>query len=168
MRNGRRWSALAGVLAITVLLTGCVGIPTSGGVQTGEVVVGPEGLETVITPSDPTPGSEPQQLLEDFMLALRGPQNGFQIAKKYLTTEFADVWDPNALTTIRDGEFSIASGGTDELLYTFPSRSFVDADGRYFEQPGASNQTLAFAFERENGQWRISRTRLERLRVDPL
>lgn len=155
--RSRRWGALAGVLATAVVLAGCVGIPTSGGVQGGEVIVGPEGLETVITPSDPTPGSEPERLLEDFMLALRGPQSGFQIAKKYLTTEFADLWDPTVSTTIRDGAFSIASGGQDELLYTFASRSYVDAEGRYFEQPGLSNQTLSFAFERENGEWRISR-----------
>ena len=155
--RSRRLATLAGVLATAVILAGCVGIPTSGGVQTGEVIVGPEGPGTEITPSDPTAGSEKEQLLEDFMLALRGPQNGYQIAKKYLTTEFADLWEPNALTTIRDGEFTIASGGQDELLYTFPSRSFVDANGRYFEQPGASNQTLSFTFERENGEWRISR-----------
>ena len=33
----------------------------------------------------------------------------------------------------------------------------MDSTGVYSEQPGASNQTLAFAFEQEDGEWRISR-----------
>jgi lipoprotein LpqB-like beta-propeller protein len=155
----RTWVAVAGALALALALAGCVGIPTSGGVQTGGLIVGPEDPDVVFSPSDPKPGSLPEDLLRDFMLALRGPQSDYAVARKFLTSTFASQWNPDAVTTIRvkDEAPVITAGSENELLYTFSSRAFVDSTGLYSEQPGASNQTLAFQFEQEDGEWRISR-----------
>src|ERR1041384_7281000 len=94
MRRRRIASTVVALAVATVALAGCIGIPTGGGVQTGEVVVGVENPPVSITPADPKPGSEPVELLEDFMRALRGPQGGYAVARKYLTTAFADEWNP--------------------------------------------------------------------------
>ena len=150
--------ALAAAIAVTVGLSGCVGIPTGGGVQDGGVVTSGNEPDFQFAPDDPKPGSDPEQLLRDFLLALAGPQNDYAIAQKFLTTEFSSVWDPDALTTIRSsGSGAIVASSDGELLYTFSSRAYVDSSGVYSEQPGASNQTLAFGFEKEDGEWRISR-----------
>ena len=149
--------ALAAAITVAVGLSGCIGIPTGGGVQDGGAVSGDEP-DFQFAPEDPVPGSDPEQLLRDYLLALAGPQGGYAIARKFLTTEFSTVWDPDALTTIRvSGSGAIVSGADGELQYTFSSRAYVDSAGTYSEQPGASNQTLAFAFEQEDGEWRISR-----------
>jgi hypothetical protein len=152
-----RWWSVAAALVVAVGLSGCVGIPTGGGVQDGGAVVSGDEPDIQFAPEDPTPGSDPEQLLRDYLLALAGPQNGYEIARKYLTSDFANVWDPNAITTIRSGSGEILPGAEGELLYRFASRASVDPTGRYSEQPGESNQTLAFGFEQEDGEWRINR-----------
>ena len=150
--------ALVAAIAVAVGLSGCVGIPTGGGVQDGGAVTSGEQPDFQFAPEDPVPGSDPEQLLRDYLLALAGPQNDYAIARKFLTSEFSTVWDPDALTTIRvSGSGAIVPSSDSELQYTFSSRAYVDSTGRYFEQPGASNQTLAFEFEQEDGEWRISR-----------
>jgi hypothetical protein len=161
MRSGTRsprrwWAVLAGALAAVTVLTGCVGIPTGGGVQSGELVVGPTDPDLVFAPEDPVPGSSPEELLRDFMLALRGPQGDYAVARKFLTNTFSTEWDPDAVTTIREGDVAITPMSENELLYTFSTRASVDATGRYAEQPGPSNQSLPFEFEQEDGEWRIS------------
>jgi hypothetical protein len=150
--------ALAAAITVAVGLSGCVGIPTGGGVQDGGVVTSGDQPDFQFAPEDPVPGSDPEQLLRDFLLALAGPQNGYAIARKFLTSEFSNVWDPEALTTIRvSGSGEIVPAAEGELQYTFSSRAVVDSTGVYSEQPGASNQTLAFSFEKEDGEWRINR-----------
>jgi hypothetical protein len=149
---------IAAAIAVAVGLTGCVGIPTGGGVQDGGVVTSGNEPDFQFAPEDPVPGSDPEQLLRDFLAAFAGPQNGYAIARKFLTSEFSNVWDPEALTTIRlSGSGDIVPAPDGDLQYTFSSRAVVDSTGVYSEQPGASNQTLAFGFEKEDGEWRISR-----------
>ena len=79
------------------------------------------------------------------MLAVRGPQNDYAIARQFLTTDLATEWDPDASATIRTGIPSATretSDDTGSLDYTITSRAYVDADGRYFETGATSQQTL--------------------------
>lgn len=149
--------AIAVLLGVAVLLGGCVGIPTSGGVVTGPEIddqLPPDII--VVTPSGPTPGADPETILEDFMLAQRGPQGQYAVAREFLTAEMADTWDPEESATVRSGIAAVTPGvGTDSLRYTVTARAVVDADGRYREVEPTS-QTLEFAFEQEDGEWRIS------------
>lgn len=141
---------------IAVALTGCVGIPTTGGVETGPVIDEQLDPDFVIDPSGPRAGSNPEEILADFMLAVRGPQNGYEIAREFLTADLSATWDPDASVTIRTGIPSVTIGAApDTLDYGISTRAYVDADGRYFE-PGAASQVLSFTFAQEKGEWRIS------------
>ncbi len=152
----RRTSALGLAVAAVLLLAGCVGIPTSGGVQTGPVIDDQLNPDFVVLPSDPRAGSSQEQILTDFMQAVRGPQNDYAVARKFMTKALAETWDPDARVDIRTAPAVTAQGPTgDSLSYTLVSRAYVDADGRYFEQDGTS-QALQFSFAKENGEWRIS------------
>lgn len=143
-------------VAVTVALAGCVGIPTSGGVQTGPVIDEQNNPDIVVLPSDPRPGSTQQEILADFMQAVRGPQNDYAVARKFLTKDLAGTWDPDARVDIRTAPAVTTAGGEpDTIEYSLTSRAYVDVDGRYVEQPPAS-QTLTFGFTKQNGQWRIS------------
>ena len=143
-------------LALGMLLSGCVGIPTSGGISTGPVIDDQLDPDRVFLPSDPRPGSEPAEILEDFMQAVRGPAGNYAVARKFLTSALADTWKPDAGVLIRQGSAATSVAGENALTYTVTSRANVDPDGRYSEQRDASTQTLRFAFVQEDGEWRIS------------
>ena len=144
------------LLATAVALTGCVGIPMSGGVETGPVIDEQLDPDFVIDPSGPRAGSTPEVLLDDFMLALRGPQNNYEVARQFLTSDLSTRWNPDASATIRTGIPATVPGEVENMLeYTITAKAYVDADGRYFE-PGTASQTLVYSFAQEGGEWRIS------------
>jgi Lipoprotein LpqB beta-propeller domain/Sporulation and spore germination len=148
--------ALVVFVAAALALTGCVGIPTSGGVQTGPLMDDQLDPEFSVLPSGPVPGSSQEEILEDFMFALSGPQNDYATARQFLTNSLAQDWDPDASAIIRTGIPSMTPGPVpDSLSYTVTSRAQVDADGLYRESDPAS-QTLDFTFEQQDGEWRIS------------
>ncbi|MEP6480812.1 MAG: LpqB family beta-propeller domain-containing protein [Rhodoglobus sp.] len=154
MRNRLGPAGLA--IAALLLLAGCVGIPTSGGVQTGPVIDYQLNPDFVVLPSDPRAGSTQDEILTDFMQAVRGPQNDYAVARKFMTKSLALSWDPDARVDIRTTPAATNPGAApDSLQYTVTSRAYVDPDGRYIEQ-GLATQTLQFAFAKENGEWRIS------------
>jgi hypothetical protein len=149
-------AALAAVTLFSV--AGCVGIPVSGAVRTGGLIDNQLDPEIELVPSDPTPGSSPEEILFDFMEAATGPQEGYAIARKFLTTEFAETWDPDAGVIIRTtNPDPVVSPGPIEntLVYTLASSAQVDADGRFSESPLAA-QSLAYSFVQEDGEWRIN------------
>jgi len=148
-------SISAGFLSLLVL-SGCVGIPTSGQVETGPTISVQPDSPLVYLPSDPTPGAEPEEILRDFLRAMQGPQGDYVVARKFLTPALASAWKPNESTIITQGAASTAPGPAENTLnYTITSSALVDADWRYVETPLAST-TLEFAFTKENGEWRIS------------
>lgn len=152
----RRWGFVALAAAVAFALAGCVGIPTSGGVQVGPAIDPQNNPDIVVLPSDPRAGSSQQEILADFMQAVRGPQNDYAVARKFLTKDLAESWDPDARVDIRTAPAVTEAGAEpDTLEYTLSSRAYVDPDGRYFEQPPAV-QTLTFGFVKQNGEWRIS------------
>jgi hypothetical protein len=151
----RRIKAL-GLAAVVFVLAGCVGIPTSGGVVTGDVIGDRDEPDIIALPSGPRQGSSQEEILADFMLALRGPQSGYAIARQFLADSIADAWNPDAEAIIRTGIESIAPGPTENSLnYTVTTKAFVNSDGLYSESSPAS-QTLSYSFVQQDGEWRIS------------
>lgn len=149
--------AIAALAALAVALTGCVGIPTSGGIVAGDVIDDDRNADIVYNVSSPQPGDDQDGILDGFLLAARGPANDYAVARQFLAPELAESWDPDASVLIRTGPTSIA-GGTrpDTLTYTFTTRAAVDLDGRYTEQRDTATRTLEFAFTQVGGEWRIS------------
>lgn len=152
----RRSVGVTAAAATLLLLAGCVGIPTSGGVVAGGIIDEQVDPDVVVLPSEPRPGSTQDEILFDFLLAMRGPQSSYAIARQYLTDDFAERWNPDESAIIRTGIPVTAPGPTpDTLLYTFTSRAIVDASGLYSEPPPAQ-QTYEYSFVQEDGEWRIS------------
>lgn len=148
--------AIVMIVVLGASLTGCVGIPTSGGVVTGPVIDDQSSPDFVFAPSGPQKGADQSEILEDFMLAQRSPQGGFAVAKQFLSKDMATAWNPEAGATVRTGIPALARGeGVDTITYTVTSRAYVNAQGQYSEIPPVS-QTFEYSFVRENGEWRIS------------
>ncbi|MBG6055891.1 hypothetical protein IWX81_002319 [Salinibacterium sp. CAN_S4] len=147
---------VAAALAVILTLAGCVGVPSSGGVQVGQLIDDPDNPGVELLVSGPTPDAAPDEILAGFMQAVRSPQSNFQVARSFFTAEMAGSWDPDALTLIRSGVATItAAEAPDTLSYTVTTGALVNNLGSYSEPPPAA-QTLSYGFTQENGQWRIS------------
>lgn len=150
--------ARTGVAAcvVAIALAGCVGIPRSGGVNAGPLVGADEKSQFVEQPVGPHRGETRDEILSDFMQAVVSSDNDYGIARLYLTTGAAQVWDPTKSVLVREGSATTEDDANGSILYTVNTKAFIDDSGIYSEQSTVSGQSLSFSFEKVAGQWRIS------------
>ena len=161
-RPRQRARLVAGIaaLAAAIALVGCGGLPSAGPVVAGPAL-GEVDPDYVVSPSGPADGASPQEILGGFMLAVRAPQAEYQIARQFLTEDFAAKWNPDAGVAIRSGivEIGEAPDSTPEqpvLLYEYLMTASVDEGGRYREQVPPTERIAEIRFVQEDGQWRIA------------
>jgi hypothetical protein len=144
------------LLALLVALTGCAGLPTSGGVDVGEIISDESDSGIVFGPDGPQEGATQEEILNGFLQAAVAPDDGYRIARSFLDERIREEWNPNALVSIRGdaGEITRENAGT--LQYSFTASAFVDSDGIYSEEtPSTQRFDVVFSPD-ENGEWRIS------------
>jgi hypothetical protein len=147
---------LALLVALTVGLTGCASLPTSGGVDEGDIISDESDSGIVFGPDGPQEGASQEEILNGFLQAAVAPQGGYRIARSFLDERIREEWNPNALVSIRDdaGEITRQSAGT--LRYAFTASAFVDSDGIFSEEtPTTQRFDVVFTAD-EDGEWRIS------------
>ena len=147
------WVAVATVAAIT--LSSCVSIPTGGPVLTGREV-SEQSLDTgsEVIPEGPIAGAEQEVILSGFLAAHSGSGN-FDVARQFLSSDFADEWDPRESVLVRTGGTDLERLNATAIAYNIVVSAIVDRDGLYTPYP-SEPQTLDFQFVQENGEWRIS------------
>jgi hypothetical protein len=151
----RRAPALTSLLiAALLLLTGCVGIPTSGSVQTALIDTEPDEVSQVALPESPQPGQSMEDILLGFIRAGRGPLNSYQVAKEYLTAGARTDWNGTDRVLISSSSIVPVQVDDDTLTITLNVAAEVDASGRYVTS--ASTQTLSYDFEIVDGEFRIA------------
>lgn len=148
---------IAGVAVVTatMLLAGCGGIPLSGSVNAGEAFTDQPNGDFVFNPLDPAKDADRVSILNGFIAAFTGSQSDYQVARKFLTTEFSKEWDPRNSVLIRTGSPTITEVDESTMDYTFTTKAQLDEFGAY-SRVGPATQTLEFTLVKENGQWRIS------------
>lgn len=151
-------SALAFLTGIILLsTTACAQLPKSGEIKTGPNVE--SGLETdylYYSPSGPTDGDTPEEIVLGFLNAGTGPQNDYEVAKSYLANTFRNQWDPNNEVLIQDGspKVSLTLDGTATVI--IPIAAKINSRGQYQAMPAGSTETILIKLGKEVGQWRIS------------
>lgn len=148
--------ALATATALTAT-SGCAQLPKSGEIKTGPNVEA--GLETdylYYSPSGPTMEDSQEEIVLGFLNAGTGPQNDYEVAKSYLTTDFQKQWDPNNEVLIQDGSPKVTLTVDGTALVTIPIAAKINSRGQYQAMPTGSAQTVRFKLDKEAGQWRIS------------
>ena len=150
---GRRRRMIAPTLALLALIAGCTGIPTGGGVQTVALDTDPDESLPIARPPGPEDGQTPAELLQGFISAGRAPQNVYQIAQQYLTSD-AD-WSGTDRVLISPSRIEPFVIDDDTLGITVSVVGEVDASGRYAAT--SSQQTLTYDFVTVDGQPRIAR-----------
>lgn len=101
LRHGRgrvpRLPVVFGCCAL--LLTGCASIPDSGDVE--PVKASPRGDSQVrVYPVAPTEGADPNEIVDGFLEAMTSDDPDFAVARKYLTKQASQSWQPADRTTV--------------------------------------------------------------------
>ena len=165
-RAPRRGIRLLTLAAAALLLAGCAGLPTSGPPQAGLPIGGDSELPD-FTPiaRDPEPGAGPEAIVGGFLEASMTPANNWEIARKFLTEDFANEWDPDVGVAIdasvEKREFAPSVAADDEeatkaeVQVQLDQIAGVSAEGAYSAAAGVAKAT--YRLERESGgEWRIS------------
>ncbi|MEI5584935.1 MULTISPECIES: LpqB family beta-propeller domain-containing protein [unclassified Agromyces] len=152
----RRATALVTV-ALAAALAGCASIPTSGGVNAGVARPADEPVDLDVLVRQPQGGETQQQILEGFIEAAASPRGNYEVAREYLTPDFAGEWAADAGTTIdvlADRAFT-QLGENAIRVQVVPSGSLV-SNGQYVESASTAPVQLQYEFAQVDGEWRIS------------
>jgi hypothetical protein len=152
----RRIAAASLAAVALVALSACAAIPTGGDVRTGQTIKDQEPSGVDYLPSGPADGSDQETILTQFIEAATGAQDNYEVAREFLSADFAQKWNPRQGVTIRQGRPDVERAGKSELTYTLTASATVDADGEYTQAVRPTSSTLTFQFVREGGEWRIA------------
>lgn len=150
---------VAGLLAVAAVALGaCARIPTSGPVQQGGGGQVAEPNPAVVLAVGPQPGSQPEQIVEDYLTAgAAGVSNGldFTVARKYLYGDAAANWNPLGGVLVVDG-FTPSQPSDTQVTIEASVVAKVDTDGVYSETARGAPETVTFGMVQDtSGQWRI-------------
>jgi hypothetical protein len=151
-------AALAAVVtALLALTAGCVSIPTSGSVNPGLAETTDQPVDLDVFARGPQPGATQQQILDGFIDAAASPSGNYEIARQFLTDEFADEWEADTGVTIdvlADRSFTPVS--TDAIRAQAVPAASLAPNGQYLESLAGAPLQLEYRFEQVDEQWRIS------------
>ena len=172
IRRRPRAAGLAALIAaLTVLVTGCVTVPTSGHVQSVNVTQGnPGNSQYYLQPIPVPPGRNwsPKEIVSGFLAANASFAGGHAVARQYLTPETSRSWQPGLAVTVFSQIFRPATRLPNQAGQTHqtPGTIVVEVSGTVLGSLSNSgqysissrNQDTAerFALVRQKGQWRIS------------
>ncbi|WP_433373600.1 LpqB family beta-propeller domain-containing protein [Streptosporangium sp. CA-115845] len=104
----------------------------------------------------------PEEVVTGFRAAMASPDDpDFQVARRYLTGDFADKWNPHSgVTVYRQGDYEKFAPLREEdkhaqVTLKGTKTAIIDQDGRYRPSGGPLNQPFTLAKE-AGGEWRIS------------
>jgi hypothetical protein len=150
----RRFLGLSAGLAA---LAGCARVPTSGPVtQVQASADGPDRQGIAVDPQPPPRGAPPELIVAGFLQSMTSPQDGYRIAREYLTAAAARSWNPESGAIIYDGTTNSPVISGDSAGMNVPIIARLDAAGSF--QP-VSGQIFNhdFGLTRVSGELRISK-----------
>lgn len=159
----RRLVALA--VVVLLALTGCLSLPTEGGVQTGHDGPPADGGLEVVAPG-PAPNASEEAIVQGFLLASSfGLGDDFARAREFMTTAGGSQWNPlGGVTVYSDAaplEIVVEEPAAGAVATTVTVRATVTAtvanNGTYVEAASGTEQEFHFQLVQIAGdQWRIS------------
>jgi len=159
-RSWGRARVAGGLAVLAVGLVGCVAIPISGPVNTGDVVLTDPG-PAIDLANDPPPDGTPEEIVNGFLSAMAaGVSDEFVVARKFLDPATAAGWDPTARVLVyplQGGGPEIEVRPDDTAVVSVPVAGSLGGDGVYTEAPSGAREELSLDLARNNdGQWRIT------------
>ena len=167
MTRRRGALGLAALAALVAVLTACTSLPMSGeanaGLSVDDVNFDPDISQIAARPLE---GASPEEIVEGFLDAALTPENGWAIAREFLTPQLAATWRPSTGVSIDSGaparEFTADIAGEEEIATNANVRvvldqvARIDETGEYVELTG-DDAVASFEVERnDEGEWRIA------------
>lgn len=150
----RRFLGLSAGLAT---LAGCARVPTSGpATQVQASADGPDREGIAVEAQPPPRGAPPELIVAGFLQAMTSPQDGYRIAREYLTAAAARAWNPESGAIIYDGTANSPVISGESAGMNVPVIARLDAAGAFHPVTG---QTFNhdFGLTRVSGELRISK-----------
>jgi hypothetical protein len=146
-----------GFLALTFLLTGCAGIPTSSQVYYGEEISEDTSTQFVrVIARPPSEGMGPEEIVRGFLDASADPSENYGIARQYLAVEIAGKWNPLTGIEIYESSTVEVTGDSAALNVTAGKIGTISDLGRYQSGDPGAEVSKSFDLEQDSaGQWRI-------------
>lgn len=153
----RRTLGMLGTVAVLSLtLTACQGIPTSGGVHQGLSQLTQTEQEVQYRPDMPMPDATQEEIVRGFLQAASSASDDYRIAREFLSREYQAQWDPSLSVTIDEGARIYSSGEENAATLQVGGIASIDEQGVLTQLD--VNETTQFQFEltQEQGEWRIT------------
>lgn len=155
-RRRRVTSLVVAVTSAALALTGCQMIPIDGPVQLGLSDFSQADQPVHYDPDGPAEGATREEIVRGFVRAATSIDDDYAVARQFLTTDYANSWDPSAGVLIEEGGQTLSVDDDDVVLLSLGGTAVVDANGTFtLLQPGSPTETR-FELEQVLGEWRIS------------
>lgn len=147
------------LLPVVLVITGCSSIPTSGPVG---VITADDGSGTtepiIFNPLGPTEDADPESLLESFITAGRGAAGDYEIARDYLTEEFAAQWQPEERIIVYNASPQISATPEEGVFQIqLEVEGTIDAEGIRSSAAATTTESVTAEMVQDaDGQWRIT------------
>ena len=156
--RARRWAAGIALLLASASAAGCANVPESSPVQVLRQIS--EG-DAVMLPPGPVDGSNPLDLVRDFVFASGSNIDAHGAARRFLAPE-AGSWDDRARLTVIDGQFDTVPApgaqdpgtGVTTIRIRGTAIGHVTSSGSFEPEQSVFQQDVTVV--RREGQWRIS------------
>jgi hypothetical protein len=148
-------AAVALLLAVAMVLTGCAGVPSSSA---------PQALGTMDRPAPPslptpTPAMDPDVLLREFLKATADPANRHLAARQFLTESASSAWDDAGSALLIDRVVFVETRGPERVSVTMKADILGSlSDMGVFETgEGALPDPGPIELVKTPGGWRIDK-----------
>jgi Lipoprotein LpqB beta-propeller domain/Sporulation and spore germination len=148
------------LIALSLALSACATIPTSGPVHEGrDLAQEPDPQLPRSLGRDPAPGDGPEAIVRGFLQSGADFLEDHRYAREYLSPAVRSRWNPAKGTSIYDRTQGLSvdvKPGSSTAVVTTTEVARIDADGRYYRVPERA-ATRQFGLARVNGRWRITK-----------
>lgn len=156
----RARGVLAILAALALGLSACSDLPRSGPVSSASPLQ-PAAQAADFVAGGPQPGASPSEIVQGFTTALSAgySEEGFQVAREFLTAAAAATWDPHEAVRISEEGSSqrVTTGDDGGVTLSTGLGATVDRDGDYVEAAPGATVELDFTLVRATGgEWRIA------------
>ena len=156
MMHRRRVYRAATVTLAILALAGCNAIPGTGPVQVGLTDLKQIDQLVQFNPSGPVAGSSQEDLVRGFVQAATSSSDDYSVAREFLSTEYADQWDPYFGVLIDDGSRPYRDDGDTAGVLSLAAAANVDTQGLMLPAEPGPTTDMRFEFELVGEEWRIS------------
>lgn len=158
--GSRRGLVAAGLAVVVVLLCcGCASLGRTSPVRSGLEIGGAEVPRVRVFFPGPVNNASPQEIVRGFLRSGAASDGDYDTARSFLTQAAGGAWAPDGDLLIfpTEGDLAITMTGEATAVLSVPVSARITPDGRYLTVPAGEKASAEVAFERVDGEWRISR-----------